>query len=117
MKTLSQHEKGKMVRKKASAASRGDLHVRRVHRQLLQRHHARALRPGLSRALLGGPAVSRWCLALAITSNISLLAPVVVCHCAVCYTYIATAEEESKVHEEDSPPEGPPVGLRGGAWI
>ena len=72
---------------------------------------------GLFRAWQGDQAVSCWYLALTIISNTSLLAPVDVCHCAICYTDIATGEEESKVHEEDSPPEGPPVGLRGGAWI
>ena len=44
---------------------------------------------GLSRAWRGGPVVSVWYLALAIISNISLLAPVFICHCAVCYMSIA----------------------------
>ena len=90
-KTFSQDEKGKMVSEKASATGWGDLRVRRVRRQLPQRHRACVPRPGLSRAWLGGPAVSGWYLALAITSNLSLLAPVFICHCAVCYRYIATA--------------------------
>ena len=51
---------------------------------------------GLSRAWLGGPVVSVWYLALAIISNLSLLVPVGICHCAVCYTFTATAEDERK---------------------
>ena len=58
MKTLSQYEKVKVVSKKASATGWGDPRVRRVRRQLPQRHRACVPRPGLSRAWLGGPAVS-----------------------------------------------------------
>ena len=105
------------VTQRAVATGGRDLRLRRVRRQFLQHHRARVLRLGLSWAWLGGQVASGWYFAMAITSNLSLLAPVCVCHCAVGYTTIATVEEESKVHEEDSPPEGPPVGLRGGAWI
>ena len=59
---------------------------------------------GLSRACRGGPAVSVWYLALAIISNLSLLVPVGICHCAVCYVFIAKAEEERKLMKKTALP-------------
>ena len=58
----------------------------------------------VSRAWLGGPVVSRWYLALAIISNLSLLVPVGICHCAVCYVFIAKAEEERKFGKKTALP-------------
>ena len=59
---------------------------------------------GLSRAWRGGPVVSVWYLALAITSDLSLLAPVGICHCAVCYVFIAKGEEERKFQKKTALP-------------
>ena len=57
-----------------------------------------------SRAWLGGPVVCVWYLALAIISNLSLLMLVGICHCAVCYVFIAKAEEERKIEKKTALP-------------
>ena len=92
------------VTQRAVATGGRDLRLRRVRRQLLQHHHARVLRFGLYRAWLGDQAASGWCFAMAIISDLSLLAPVGICHCAVCYVFIAKAEEERKIEKKTALP-------------
>ena len=76
------------VKQEAVTAGGRDLRLRRVRRQLLQRHRARVLRPGLSRAWLDGQAVSGWFLAMAIISTFWLLVFVSICRCAFCYVMV-----------------------------
>ena len=59
---------------------------------------------GFSRAWLGGPVVCVWYLALAIISYLSFLMPGGVCHCELCYVFIAKAEEERKVVKKTALP-------------